>query len=262
MTARMPVIFIGHGNPMNALLDNAYTRALARLGRAISRPKAVLCVSAHWMTEGTWAAHMEKPKTIHDFYGFPEELFAVRYPAPGSPETAELVRASAGRFRVELDDEMWGLDHGSWAVLKHMYPKADVPVVQLSLHIEQPPEYHYELGRQLRSLRERGVLLLGSGNIVHNLRLMKWESGAAPYPWALEFDGWVAEKLRARDDRALLADPHSLPGGLESVPTPEHWYPFLWALGAAGDAEPPVFEHEGVDNASISMRCVSFGLPG
>lgn len=251
----MPVLFVGHGNPMNALLDNAYTRVLARLGKTIPRPKAVLCVSAHWMTEGTWATHMAKPKTIHDFYGFPEELSAVRYPAPGSPELAELTRA-------ELDDEMWGLDHGCWAVLKHMYPKADVPVVQLSLNIEQPSEYHYELGRRLRALRERGILLLGSGNIVHNLRLMKWESGAAPYPWALEFDAWVAERLRARDDRALLADPHSLPGGLESVPTPEHWYPFLWTLGASDEADTAVFEHEGVDNASISMRCVSFGLAG
>jgi len=256
----MPVLFVGHGNPMNALLRNDYTRELGRLARLIPRPAAVLCVSAHWMTEGTWVTHMRRPKTIHDFYGFPEELFAIRYPAPGSPETAELVRATAAKYRLELDDDMWGLDHGAWSVLRHMYPAADVPVVQLSVYLGQPPSYHFELGRQLRPLRERGVLILGSGNVVHNLRLMQWDGKPQPYPWALQFDAYVAEKIAARRFDALLADPATMPGGVESVPTPDHWYPLLTALGAADETDRAVFEYEGIDNASVSMRCVSFGL--
>lgn len=254
----MPVVFVGHGNPMHALHDNAYTRALARLGRELPRPEAIVCVSAHWMTEGTWVTHMRTPKTIHDFYGFPQELFEVRYPAPGSPETAELVRATVRAPRIQLDDELWGLDHGTWAVLRHMYPAADVPVVQLSVYLEQPGAYHLTAGRALAPLREKGVLIVGSGNIVHNLPMMKWSANPEPFPWNVEFDAFVKGATERGEADALAGDPRKLPGGELSVPTPDHWYPYLYALGAAG-GDAVRWEYEGLENASISMRCASFG---
>lgn len=257
--ARMPVLFVGHGNPMNALHDNAYTRALARLGKKIGKPEAVLCVSAHWLTEGAWVTHMPKPRTIHDFSGFPKELFEVGYPAPGSPEVAELVRDVVAASKVHLDDEEWGLDHGAWAVLRHMYPKADVPVVQLGVYFEQAGKYHLELGGKLAALRERGILVLGSGNIVHNLPRMDWSDGAEPFPWAVEFDGFVKRTTEAGNAAALARDPREMPGGALSVPTPDHWYPYLYALGAAA-GDRVRWEYEGIENASISMRCASFGL--
>lgn len=260
--AKLPVVFIGHGSPMHALDDNAYTRALSRLGRELGSPKAVVCVSAHWMTEGTWVTHMAAPRTIHDFYGFPRELFELRYPAPGSPETAQLLRSLVGEPRVQLDDEQWGLDHGTWAVLRHMYPRADVPVVQLSVYLEQPGSYHLELGRRLAPLRERGVLIVGSGNVVHNLRMLDWSPDAKPRPWAVEFDDFVKRKTEEGDYDALAGDPSAMPGGASSVPAPDHWYPYLCALGAAG-GDPVRWEYEGLENASISMRCASFGrAPG
>ena len=255
--ARLPVLFVGHGDPMHALHDNAYTRALARLGRDIGKPKAIVCVSAHWLTEGTWATHMAKPKTIHDFYGFPKELFDVRYPAPGSPATSELLRETLGK--VQLDEDLWGLDHGAWAVLKHLYPKADVPVVQLSVYLEQPGGFHLALGRKLAPLRERGILVVASGNIVHNLPRMDWSEAARPFDWGVEFDAFVKRRTEEGDADSLAGDPREMPGGAPSVPTPDHWYPYLYALGAAG-ADRAAWEHEGIENASISMRCASFGL--
>jgi 4,5-DOPA dioxygenase extradiol len=255
---RLPVVFIGHGNPMHALHDNAYTQALSRLGTEIGKPKGIICVSAHWMTEGTWATHMAKPKTIHDFYGFPPELFAVQYPSPGSPELAEQIRDAATEPRIQLDDELWGLDHGAWAVLRHMYPDADVPTVQLSVYIEQPGTYHLALGRKLAALRERGILIVGSGNIVHNLARMDWSGEAAAYQWAVEFDAFVKRSTEQGKIDALAADPRTMPGGGDSVPTPEHWYPYLYAVGAAA-GDRVRWEHEGIENASISMRCATFG---
>lgn len=256
---RMPVVFIGHGNPMHALHDNDYTQTLARLGREIRRPEAIVCVSAHWLTEGTWATHMEKPKTIHDFYGFPQELFDIRYEAPGSPATAELLRKTAAEPEIQLDDQLWGLDHGAWAVLRHMYPAADVPVVQLSVYLEQPASYHLELGRRLAPLREQGVLILASGNVVHNLPMIKWSAHPQPFGWAVEFDAHVKRKTEEGDSKALAGDLRAMPGGALSVPTPDHWYPYLYALGAAG-GDQVRWEYEGLENASISMRCASFGL--
>lgn len=256
---KLPVLFVGHGNPMHALADNAYTRALAGLAGRVGRPKAILAVSAHWMTEGTWLTHMERPKTIHDFYGFPKGLFEVRYPAPGSPTLAEKIKGAVAAPPLQLDDETWGLDHGTWAVLRHMYPAADIPVVQLSVHVEQPGAYHLELGRKLSYLRENGVLILGSGNVVHNLREMDWSAAAKPFAWAEAFDAHVARAAEAGRTEALSADPRSMPGGAESVPTPEHWYPFLYALGAAA-GDRVRWEYEGIESASISMRCASFGL--
>jgi len=166
---RMPVIFIGHGSPMNAVRDTPFTRKLGELGKRLPRPKAVLCISAHWMTEGTWVTHMQNPKTIHDFYGFPQELFDIQYPAPGDPGTAERISRNSSDPSIHPDNELWGLDHGTWSVLRHMYPAADVPVLQLSLNIIQGPEFHFALGKKLAHLRDEGILIVGSGNIVHNL---------------------------------------------------------------------------------------------
>ncbi len=258
MGSRLPVVFVGHGSPLHALDDNAYTRTLSRLGREIGKPKAVLCVSAHWMSEGTWATHMARPKTIHDFYGFPRELFEIRYPAPGSPKTAELLRETAAPRKVQLDDEFWGLDHGAWAVLRHMYPQADVPVVQLSVYIEQPGAYHLDVGRRLAALRDQGILIIGSGNIVHNLRMISWAKDPAPYDWGREFDGFVRSATEDGAYDALAGDPRDMPGGALSVPAPDHWYPYLYCLGAGG-GDRVRWEYEAIENASISMRCASFG---
>lgn len=245
---------------MNALARNEHSETLARLGREIPRPEAILCVSAHWMSEGTWITHQDRPRTIHDFYGFPPELFAVQYPAPGAPALAERISAAIREPRVNLDDELWGFDHGSWAPLRHLYPRADVPLVQLSIYMERPGPYHYALGRELRRFREEGILIVGSGNIVHNLREMEWEEGAKPDPRAVEFDAWARDAIRARDHRTLVEDWGRSEAGRFSVPSPDHYYPLLYCLGASDERDSIRFELEAIDNATISMRTVSFGL--
>lgn len=245
---------------MNAIQDNSYTRALAAFATKIPVPRAVLCISAHWMTEGTWVTHMKTPRTIHDFFGFPEQLFAVQYGAPGEPKVAEMIRASIPDPKIQLDDELWGLDHGTWSVLRHVFPKANVPVLQLSLNISQPYSYHYNLGTRLSALRQEGVLIVGSGNIVHNLRKIQWDENAPAYPWAIEFDEWTKEKILSRDHRALVNHALETDAGRISIPTSEHYLPFLYVLGASHDEETPHFEFEGIQNASISMRSVSFGI--
>jgi 4,5-DOPA dioxygenase extradiol len=244
---------------MNAIETNDYTRSLARLAGELPRPKAILCVSAHWMTEGSWITRMPQPKTIHDFYGFPKALSEVRYPAPGSPEVADEIRVAVSDPPIQGDDEMWGLDHGTWAVLKHMYPQADVPTLQLSIYMAQPPQYHYLLGQRLKTLRERGILIVGSGNIVHNLRKIRWETDAEPYDWAIEFDEWVRERLERREHKALVEEATESAAGKLSVPTPDHYYPLLYALGASDEGDELRFEYEGIQNASISMRCLRLG---
>lgn len=251
----MPVLFIGHGSPMNALADNDFTKTLNGLGKRIPTPKAIVCVSAHWMTEGTWVTHMKKPKTIHDFYGFPQKLFDVQYPAPGSPEVAESL--SRMNKDIHLDDEMWGLDHGTWSVLKHMYPHADVPVLQLSLYMAKPASYHLKMGETLRSLREDGVLIVGSGNIVHNLRQIRWEDQAEPYDWAVEFDEWAKDKITKRDFESLTN--LSSEAAKLSVPTMDHYYPLFYVLGASDKNDALTFEYEGLQNGSISMRTFTYG---
>ncbi len=259
MQTKLPVLFIGHGSPMNAIAQNEYTATLNRLGKALPRPKVILCVSAHWMTEGSWVTHMPNPKTIHDFYGFPQALFDVQYPAPGSPETAELIAELIKDPRINLDKEMWGLDHGTWSIMRHIYPEADVSVLQLSLHLEQPPAYHYKLGQELRKLREKGVLIIASGNLVHNLRRISWEEKAEPQPWAVEYDLWLKDKLDARDDEALVHDFLKSEAGRLSVPTLEHYLPLLYVLGAAGKEEKLRYVFEEIHNASISMRSFVIG---
>lgn len=245
---------------MNAIADNAYTRTLGALGARLPRPRAVLCVSAHWMTEGTWITHQAQPRTIHDFHGFPKALSEIQYPAPGDPALAEAIQSQIARPSLNLDDEHWGFDHGAWSVLRHIFPKADVPVLQLSLDMERPAEDHFALGRALAPLRDQGVLIVGSGNIVHNLRLITWNETAPPYPWAVAFDAWVKDRLEARDSSALVTEALASDAGRLSIPTPEHWYPFLYALGAAAPDETVETVFDGLQNASISMRSVAFGL--
>ena len=257
---RMPVLFIGHGSPMNAIEINEFTECLHALGKKIPTPKAILCISAHWLTEGTWVTHMPQPKTIHDFYGFPKALFDVEYPAPGSPEIADLVKSTIKTPTVHPDNETWGLDHGTWSVLRHLYPKANIPVVQLSIYFEQSGEYHYGIGQQLQSLRDQGILIVGSGNVVHNLPLIAWGKAPKPYPWAIEFDAWIKEMLIARNIHALTTQYANTEAGKLSVPTPDHYYPLLYTLGAADDEDEISFIYEGIQNSSISMRTLSFGL--
>ena len=258
-TEKLPILFIGHGSPMNAIDDNQYTKTLNALGKSLPKPKAILVISAHWMTKGTWVTEMAKPKTIHDFYGFPKELFEVQYPAPGSPETAHLIREMITQPEIKGDTENWGLDHGTWSVLRHLYPEANIPVLQLSLDISQPPEYHVQLGQQIAKLREKGVLILGSGNLVHNLRQIRWEPDAKPYEWAVEFDEWLKQKLISRDFKSVLNDFHNSNAGKLSIPTLEHYFPIHYILGASNEKDELKFEFEEMQNGSISMRSFRLG---
>ncbi len=257
---RMPVLFLGHGSPMNAIEKNDVTNAMSDLGKKLPLPKAILVISAHWMTKGTWVTHMDQPKTIHDFYGFPQELFQVQYPAPGSPEVANRVRQLVTDPQISADDHEWGLDHGTWSVLRHIYPEAKIPVVQLSLDMTKPAEFHFELGKKLQALRDQGVFIVGSGNLVHNLRRIDWNPNATPFDWSVEFDTWAKEKMLNRDFQALVSDATKTEAGRLSIPTPDHYFPLLYILGAAADTKDDLtFDIEGFQNASISMRSVRFG---
>ncbi len=251
-TPRLPALFIGHGNPMNAIEDNAYSQSWRALGEKLPRPQAILCVSAHWMTRGVTLAHIGvRPKTIHDFGGFPRELFMQQYPAPGAPEAAkavmELVRAS----HIEPDLE-WGLDHGAWSVLIQMFPDADIPVFQLSLDLARDPLSHLEIARELKSLREKGVLVIGSGNLVHNLGALN--PGAPPYDWASEFDERLRDRIEARDAKGVAASLNSSRTARLSHPTPEHFLPVLFPLGVADEKDELSFFNTSFDLGSISMR--------
>jgi len=261
-TGRMPVLFVGHGSPMNAIQKNPFSEMLNGLAEKIQKPRAILMVSAHWMSEGTWVLGMDKPKTIHDFYGFPQELFDVQYPAPGSPETAKLIESTVVDPRVHQDLDEWGLDHGTWSVLRHMYPQADIPVIQMSLNMARSPEYHFNIGQQLSKLRDQGVLIIGSGNLIHNLRRIDWNTHAKPYDWAVEFDAWLKTKLEARDHSALIKDFHKTEAGKLSIPTMDHFLPLHYILGAADAKDDLRFEFEELHNASISMRTMGFWPKG
>jgi 4,5-DOPA dioxygenase extradiol len=255
----MPALFIGHGNPMNAIEDTVYARAWRDAAAAMPRPEAVLCISAHWETEGTFVTAMEQPRTIHDFYGFPDALYQVQHPAPGSRELAERVHALATSTAVRLDDGYsWGLDHGAWSVLCRMFPGADIPVVQLSLDRTQHPRFHYDLGRELQALRREGVLILGSGNIVHNLRMLQWKA-AGPYPWAAEFDRLSTELILSGEHDRLVAYPALGEAARLAVPTPEHYLPLLYILALQQPEEAVSFLAEGLPLGSISMRSVRIG---
>lgn len=256
--ALSPVVFVGHGNPMNALADNAWTRAWRQLSHELPRPRAVLAISAHWYIEGLAVTAMGRPRTIHDFGGFPRELSEVRYPAPGDPSLARRVAELLAPRPVALDTSDWGLDHGTWSVLTHVFPQADVPVVQLSVDAMAPASVHHEIGRALSPLREEGILILGSGNVVHNLRAFRWRSGEEPsYPWASRFEDFVRKCLLAGDHAPLIAyEEH--PDSRLAIPTPDHYLPLLPVLGAGGSSRAAIL-CDGIDGASVSMLSVRLG---
>jgi len=255
-STKMPALFIGHGNPMNAIEDNSFSNAWKKTAEQLPKPTAILCISAHWQTKGTFVTAMEKPRTIHDFGGFPKELFDKQYPAPGAvalaKETAKLVHHT----QVGLDEE-WGLDHGTWSVLAQMYPLADVPVYQLSLDYTQPPAWHYSLARELSVLRNKGVLIVGSGNIVHNLELVNWNGGA--YDWAVEFDQTAMRLINNHDHEALIHYDRLGEAARLSIPTNEHYLPLLYTLALQDKTELHSFFAEETVMGSVSMRSLKIG---
>jgi 4,5-DOPA dioxygenase extradiol len=247
----MPAIFFGHGSPMNTLEHNRYTEAWRQLGAMAGKPKAILAISAHWYIEGTAVTAMERPKTIHDFYGFPQALFDVQYPAPGDPRLAARVRELLAPLDVALD-QTWGLDHGTWSVLKHAFPAADVPVVQLSIDATKPPAFHHALGAHLAPLRDDGVLIVGSGNVVHNLRMIGW-GGGAPYDWAVRFNDYVRGAIAAKQYDRLIDYPKAGPDARLAVPTPDHYLPLLYVLGSQAPEESAHIAIDGLEIRSIGM---------
>ena len=261
-TPRMPVLFLGHGSPMNAIEENEFTAGFRSAGERIPRPRAVLVVSAHWETAGTFVTAMEKPKTIHDFGGFPKALFEVQYPAPGSPELARETRDLVKRTTVGLDDK-WGLDHGAWSVVKHLFPKADVPVVQLSLDYRQTPQYHYQLARDLSALRDKGVLIIGSGNMVHNLGLLAWDKlndNEYGFDWAIEASEKMKKYINSGDHHSLInytaqGKPFQL-----AIPSPDHYLPLLYTLALKNDNEQIELFNDKAIAGSLTMTSVGIGL--
>lgn len=259
MSNRMPVVFFGHGNPMNAVQDTVWSRSWAALGRQCPRPRAVLSISAHWYLPGTAVTVMPAPRTIHDFGGFPRELFEVEYPASGDPALAQRIAALLDPVAVRMD-HAWGLDHGTWSVLRHVFPEADVPVVQMSIDETQPPVVHHALGRQLRPLRDEGILVVGSGNIVHNLHAYAWgRHPVQPFDWATRFDAAVRAMIVHGQHDALVNYASLGPDAELSIPTPEHYLPLLYVLGASTPDDPVHFVSEGMDGGSISMFSVRMG---
>jgi 4,5-DOPA dioxygenase extradiol len=255
----LPAIFFGHGNPMNAILTNVYTDAWQRFGQETARPKAILAISAHWYLPETGITVMTAPRTIHDFGGFPRELYQVRYPAAGDPALARRIGHLLAPLEVRSDDS-WGLDHGTWSVLRHVYPAADIPVVQLSINDTKDGLFHFEIGRRLAPLRDEGVLIMGSGNIVHNLHAYAWGRHAQePYDWATRFESTARELMNAGEHDLLVNYDRLGPDAALSIPTPDHYLPLLYVLGAAQARDPVSFPVEGVDGGSISMLAVQIG---
>lgn len=259
MADLLPAIFFGHGNPMNALLSNPYTQAWRSIGEKMPRPKAILSVSAHWFVPATGVTVSTAPRTIHDFGGFPRELYQVQYPAPGDPELAKRVQSLLAPLPVALDNS-WGLDHGTWSVLKHVYPNADVPVVQLSIDERQPAAFHFELGKRLAPLRDEGVLIVGSGNLVHNLHTYAWGHHMPdPYDWAVRFEAEARQMMVAGEYQPLIDYEKLGREALLSIPTPDHYLPLLYVIATRQQKEGVSFPVEGVDGGSISMLAVQVG---
>ncbi|MFI6676029.1 4,5-DOPA dioxygenase extradiol [Kribbella sp. NPDC050470] len=254
---RMPAAFLGHGNPMNALTRNRYTEAWRTFGESVPRPRAILVVSAHWYTNATAVTAMPRPRTIHDFYGFPQELFDIEYPAPGSPELAEQVADVCKPTWVGQDIDSWGIDHGTWSVLLHAFPDAQIPVVQLSLNAFKDFDHHLELGRKLAPLRDEGILIVGSGNVVHNLRAVDYRQPETGYDWALRFDDVARQTLENSPNEVAALDGH--PDFARAVPTPDHYLPLLYIAGLA-DGEPLEQLVDGHAAGSISMAAYTLGL--
>jgi 4,5-DOPA dioxygenase extradiol len=247
---KMPALFIGHGSPMNVIQNNSYTQHLGKLGKELPLPKAILVVSAHWMTNGTFVSASAKPETIYDFYGFPDELYNITYPCKGSPETATEI-SSLKEIGI---DKNYGLDHASWAVLKHMYPEANIPVLEMSIDMNKPFQYHFDLGKKLGFLRDEGVLIIGSGNLVHNLRIIDFDDNALPMNWAIEADETIKKVLTEKDFNKLL-NPFPLASSIKlAIPTPDHYIPMLYIAGMMQENERIKFTHESIQNGSVSMR--------
>jgi len=261
MTSRLPVMFIGHGSPMATLDDNEFTRGWADMAKNL-KPDAVLCISAHWCTSGTGVTAMTSPRTIHDFYGFPEALYQIQYSAPGNALLAQRVKSILSPVDVVLD-EQWGLDHGSWAVLRHMFPEANVPVLQLSIDMNRDAQWHYDTGTALKRLRDEGVLIVGSGNVVHNLRQIDFSDEDRIYPWADQFNKHARHCIESRDHKALInyqqGDTALRQAATLSIPTPDHYYPLLYVLGASDMNDVVDMSLDKVVMGSISMMCVKLG---
>jgi 4,5-DOPA dioxygenase extradiol len=260
-TNSFPVWFIGHGNPMNVLMDNAFTKSLATMGKSLKeKPNAILVVSAHWLTRnGTFVSVTSKPDTIYDFYGFPDAMYKIQYPSPGAPEYAQEVRKIVSTTNVQ-EDSKWGLDHGAWTVLKHAFPNADIPVFQMSIDYSKPASYHFKLAHELQSLRNKGVLIIGSGNIVHNLSRADFHNiEANPYDWAKEFDEISKNKILSRQLNDLVEYEKLGKSALLSIPTPDHYFPMMYTLGLVTDKDEVRFTFEEIQNASVSMRCFQVG---
>ena len=259
MAKPMPAIFFGHGNPMNALLSNDYTKGWAAIGTDIPRPEAVLSISAHWYIPTALVTAMPAPPTIHDFGGFPPELYQIQYPAPGDQKLADRIRELLAPTTVR-PDENWGLDHGTWSVLCHVFSEADIPVVQLSIDHRQPPDYHYEIGKRLAPLRDEGVLVIGSGNLVHNLSSYAWGRQAVqPLGWAVRFEIKVRELLLAGQYEPLVHYENLGPDAVLAAPTPDHYLPLLYVIALRKEGEQISFPVEGFDGGSISMLTVMIG---
>lgn len=260
-TPKMPVLFLGHGSPMNAIEENQFVRGFRKISKEIPVPNAILCVSAHWFTNGTFVTAMDLPKTFHDFYGFPPDLFAIQYPAPGSPE---LARETAGLLlpaQVE-EDHSWGLDHGAWSVIRHMYPEADIPVIQLSIDYSKPPEYHFQLATQLQKLREKGVLIIGSGNIVHNLRLVDWRNintVGAGWDWAIEARELTNNWILDGNFRNLINYNKQGVAMQTAVPTPDHYMPLIYTLALKEKTDDIALFNDELLGGSLSMTSVRIG---
>lgn len=257
----MPVLFIGHGSPMNAIEDNEFSQRWHKMGQKIPQPKAVVVISAHWLTKGTFVTAMNQPKTIHDFGGFPQALFDVQYPAPGNPELAFEIQNMITNPAVELDHD-WGLDHGSWSVVKHMYPNADIPVLQLSIDYHKPAQYHYELAKQLLNLRKKGVLIIGSGNMVHNLRMVAWDKMNVDnygYDWAIEMNDIFKNKILNKDHKALFEYEKLNSAAKLAIPTPDHYYPLIYSLALQTDNDKVEFFNDKLVAGSLTMTSVKIG---
>jgi 4,5-DOPA dioxygenase extradiol len=263
-TSMMPVLFIGHGSPMNIIANNDYTKSLVKTAKQLPKPKAILVISAHWLTNGTYVTCTNNPKTIYDFYGFPDELYDLSYPSPGAQEKAELTIKIVKKTQIKCGE--WGLDHAAWAVLRHMYPEAEIPVFEMSLDYSpyndwnsKPLDYHYKLASELMPLREKGILIIGSGNIVHNLGIVDFEVDAEPFDWAVKLDEVVKQNLVSGNHNLLINYKELGKEAMYGVPTLDHYLPMIYALGLQRKEDKLKFIHEGFQNGSISMRAFQIG---
>lgn len=253
-TSKMPVLFLGHGSPMNAIEENEFVSEFRKLGKELVKPNAILCISAHWETKGTFVTAMQNPPTIHDFGGFPQALFDVKYPAQGSPELAQKTKNIITKTEVRLDDS-WGLDHGAWSVIKHLYPNADIPIIQMSIDYSQPAKYHYELAKEINILRQKGVLIIGSGNIVHNLRMVDWKKLNEEYAfdWATEANEKMKRHILSGDHQKLIDFKSQGKAFDLAIPTPEHYLPLLYTLSLKEENEKITLFNDKAVGGSLSM---------